>query len=260
MICDVYQAVFLNLIMFCILFGTGLFQRGILMSGSAMAPWALVNDANNMAFQVAKSNDCVSETSEGSDSEEILNCLRDKPLNKILSAASRVQPSDVRSFRPIFGPSVDGVVIREHSGSGPHKRSDERPTYDILFGVSGLESAHHLSEAAIYHGLDAVERDILLQTFVAETYHFHQTEIFLTLINEYTDWERTFQLPLSVRDSTIEALSDGQFVAPAISLGDSLASPDKAAYFYVIDPNVIQVRSFIQVLIYQPNLSFYFLS
>ena len=212
------------------------------MSGSAAAPWALVNDANDMALQVAKSNDCVAASSEGGDSEAILNCLRDRPLEKIVAAAGSVRPSSVRSFRPIFGPSVDGVVIREHgAGGGQHRRSDERPTYDILFGVSGSEASHQLSEIAIDQGLDAIERDMLLRAFVAETYHFHQTEIFLTLVNEYTDWERTVQHPLSIRDSTIEALSDGQFVAPAISLGDSLTSADKNAYFYVVDPSAIQV-------------------
>jgi hypothetical protein len=61
------------------------------------------------------------------------------------------------------------------------------------------------------------------------------------LVNEYTDWERTVQHPISIRESTVEALSDGQFVAPAILLGDTLTSPDKNSYFYVIDPAIIQV-------------------
>ena len=225
---------------------TGLFQRGIMMSGSAIAPWALVNEPNDVAFQVAQATDCVQSTGAGdrTDSETILNCLRDRPLESILQATLTVSPSTWRRFRPVFGPSIDGVVIRSNTHStaaGPRKRSDDRSAYDFLFGVSGIESAHHLSETAIDHGLDAVERDILLRAFVGETYRFHQTEIFLTLINEYTDWERTVQHPLSIRDSTIEALSDGQFVAPAVSMGDSLSSADKNSYFYVIDPVALQV-------------------
>lgn len=222
------------------------------MSGSALAPWAIVNDANDVALQVAQAADCVHLVGDRSDSETILNCLRDAPLDRIEQAANKVARSGIyRQFRTFFGPSIDGVVIRgqqqmQHLGSssGPRKRSEDgRPTYDCLFGVSGFESTFQLSESASEQGLDGVERDLLLRAFVADTYRFHQTEIFLTLVNEYTDWERTIQHPISIRESTVEALSDGQFVGPAILLGDSLSSPEKNSYFYVMDPAVVQVRT-----------------
>ena len=227
-----------------------------MMSGSALAPWALVSDANDVALQVAQAADCVHLVGDRSDSETILNCLRDAPLDRIEQAAAKVaRPGVFRQFRTVFGPSIDGVVIRgqqqlQHLGSsspsssgGPRKRSDDgRPTYDCLFGVSGFESSFQLSESAMEQGLDGVERDLLLRAFVADTYRFHQTEIFLTLVNEYTDWERTVQHPISIRESTVEALSDGQFVAPAILLGDSLTSSEKSSYFYVMDPAIIQVN------------------
>ncbi|XP_045026300.1 neuroligin-4, X-linked [Daphnia magna] len=227
----------------------GLFHRGVMMSGSALASWSLVNDANDVALQVAQAADCVHLVGDRSDSETILNCMRDAPLERIEQAAAKVgRPATFRRFRTTFGPSIDGVVIRgQHlsspssSSSGPRKRSEDgRPTYDCLFGVSGFESTFQLSELASEQGLDGVERDLLLRAFVADTYRYHQTEIFLTLVNEYTDWERTTQHPVSIRESTVEALSDGQFVAPAILLGDTLTSPDRNSYFYVIDPAVTQ--------------------
>lgn len=241
----------------------GLFHRGIMMSGSALAPWAIVNDANDVALQVAQAADCVHLVGDRSDSETILNCLRDTPIERIEQAAAKVaRPGLYRTFRTVFGPSIDGVVIRgqqqlQHLGSssssgGPRKRSEDgRPTYDCLFGVSGFESTFQLSESAAEQGLDGVERDLLLRAFVADTYRFHQTEIFLTLVNEYTDWERTIQHPISIRESTVEALSDGQFVAPAILLGDTLTAPEKNSYFYVIDPAVIQVRAISTISIYR---------
>ena len=225
------------------------------MSGSALAPWALVNDANDVALQVAQATDCVHLVGDRSDSEIILNCLREAPLEWIEQAAAKVaRPGLYRQFRTVFGPSIDGVVIRgqqqsQHFGSsatgssGPRKRSDDgRPTYDFIFGVSGFESGFQFSESAAEQGLDGVERDLLLRAFVADTYKFHQTEIFLTLVNEYTDWERTVQHPISIRESTVEALSDGQFVAPALLLGDSLTSSDKKSYFYIMDSTIIQVN------------------
>ena len=116
------------------------------MSGSALASWALVNDANDVALQVAQAADCVHLVGDRSDSETILNCLRDAPLERIEQAAAKVgRPGSFRRFRTIFGPSIDGVVIRgQHlssgsssSGSGgPRKRSEDgRPTYNCLFSL-----------------------------------------------------------------------------------------------------------------------------
>ena len=195
------------------------------MSGSALAPWALVNDANDVALQVAQAADCVHLVGDRSDSETIMNCLREAPLERIDQAAAKIatlamtRSPGSRHFRTLFGlfgPSIDGVVIRgtnspspvsssssSASAPGPRKRSSDegRVSYDFLFGVSGMEASYHLSEAVTENGLDGMERDLLLRKFVAETYRYHQTEIFLTLANEYTDWERTLQHPLSIRDS-----------------------------------------------------------
>ncbi len=235
------------------------------MSGSAHAPWALVTEANDVALQVAQAADCVHLVGDRSDSETILNCLRDAPLDILDRAASKVtatisRPGFHRHFRTLFGPSIDGVVVRGGSqnpssvnsanfasgaaGSKSKRMSgngdDGRTSYDFLFGVTGFESSYLLSETGVESGMDGLERDGLLRSFVSDTYRFHQMEIFLTLVNEYTDWERTIQHPLSVRDSTVEALSDGQFVAPAIQLGDTLSN-DKSAYFYVLDYAMVQV-------------------
>lgn len=39
-------------------------------------------------------------------------------------------------------------------------------------------------------------------------------------MNEYTDWERTVQHPVNIRDSCVQALSDAQYVAPLVQTGD----------------------------------------
>lgn len=50
-------------------------------------------------------------------------------------------------------------------------------------------------------------------------YSFHQQEIFLTIINEYTDWTRSMQHPISVLEETAEALSDALVVGPIVETG-----------------------------------------
>lgn len=58
------------------------------------------------------------------------------------------------------------------------------------------------------------------------------------------DWERTSQHPINTRDSAVAALSDAQFVAPLIHMGDLLSPPamqpgqgktGPKCFFYVFD-------------------------
>lgn len=62
--------------------------------------------------------------------------------------------------------------------------------------------------------------------------------------NTNTDWERTSQHPINTRDSAVAALSDAQFVAPLVRMGDLLSPPAIQAgqektgpkcFFYVFD-------------------------
>lgn len=62
----------------------------------------------------------------------------------------------------------------------------------------------------------------MLRTYVRNTYTHHLSEIFSTVVNEYTDWERTAVHPINTRDATVAALSDAQFVAPLVQTGDAI--------------------------------------
>ncbi|KAI5717710.1 hypothetical protein M8J77_009943 [Diaphorina citri] len=79
-----------------------LFHRAILMSGSALSPWALVRDPARYARQVAKHAACPRDLSH----TELLKCLREKPLELLLST-----PVVAPEFTTAFGPSIDGVII-----------------------------------------------------------------------------------------------------------------------------------------------------
>lgn len=79
-----------------------LFHRAILMSGSGLAPWSLVGDPPKHAAIVSHHVNCSPELPHG----HLMKCLRDKPLELILSTP--IRPPE---FGVAFGPSVDGVVI-----------------------------------------------------------------------------------------------------------------------------------------------------
>ncbi|XP_047356758.1 neuroligin-4, X-linked isoform X2 [Vespa velutina] len=222
-----------------------LFHRGVLMSGSALSPWALVRGAANYAMQVAKHLNC---SSVAGDPQALLRCLRDVPLNTLISV-----PVKGLEFAPAFGPSIDGVVI------DPGDPEDQDFTlqvdtintlnnillrkdvvaklsrYDLMVGVVRSEAYFSLTADDAQYGIEADRRTKILREFVRNTYTYHQPEILATIINEYTDWERPVQHPVNIRDETLEALGDANTVAPATRTADLHSQSHRNSYLYVFD-------------------------
>lgn len=91
------------LFLYMLLYFLGLlFHRTMLLSGSGLAPWSLVNDPAKYAAIVSHHVNCAPELSHS----QLMKCLRERPLDAILSAQIH-QPD----FGNAFGPSIDGVVI-----------------------------------------------------------------------------------------------------------------------------------------------------
>lgn len=63
--------------------------------------------------------------------------------------------------------------------------------YDLLFGVVTSESLMRFSASDVQSGFEGNRRDRILRTYVRNAYTRHLSEIFYTVANEYTDWERT---------------------------------------------------------------------
>ncbi|KAK4880714.1 hypothetical protein RN001_008860 [Aquatica leii] len=243
----------------------GLFHRAILLSGSALSSWALVEDPVNYAVKLAKEVNCTIPEDVAKDHEAIVDCLRETPLDELLQAD--VLPP---SYLSAFGPSVDGVVIKtdfakelltyfkpsdlqSFVGSAVNanmKRSEATLTprgsnpYDLLFGVVTSEALWRFSASDIQAGFEGERRDKIIRTYIRNAYTYHLSEIFFTVVNEYTDWERTVQHPINTRDAAVAALSDAQFVAPLVQTGDLLsAKPPQPGqehtgprtFFYVFD-------------------------
>lgn len=58
-------------------------------------------------------------------------------------------------------------------------------------------------------------------------------EIFLTILNEYTDWTRPFFHPISLFESLVDIFSDALVVAPITQIGLFHAKSTQRTYFYV---------------------------
>ncbi|XP_075235480.1 neuroligin-4, Y-linked-like [Lycorma delicatula] len=211
----------------------GLFHRAVLLSGSAMSSWALVEDPVSFAVRLARQLNCTIPDDLYRDHEDIVDCLRDIPLSELMKA-------DVAApaFLNSFGPSVDGVVIKidfqedllTHFVPSLSKRSSEFVNrYDLLFGVVTSEALWKFSANDIQAGFEGERRDKIIRTYVRNTYTYHLSEIFFTVVNEYTDWERTVLHPINTRDATVAALSDAQFVAPVVQTGDMLSKTSSSS-------------------------------
>lgn len=252
------------------MFFSGLFHRAILLSGSALSSWALVEDPVSFAVRLARQVNCTIPEDLYRDHENIVDCLRDVPLEELLRA-----DVSAPTYLSAFGPSVDGVVIKTdfqkelltyfhpdlqgYTGSSGGVNSNMKRSgdatlaaiansaggnrYDLLFGVVTSEALWRFSAADIQAGFEGERRDKIIRTYVRNAYTYHLSEIFFTVVNEYTDWERTVQHPINTRDATVAALSDAEFVAPLVQTGDLLSyrvlsNPGPGAtksYFYVFD-------------------------
>lgn len=208
-----------------------LLHRVVMLSGSGLSPWALQREPLAVKRKVAEQTGCHGDLVE----DDLAPCLRAKSLSHLLSV--RVDPP---RFLPGFAPFVDGTVLTSESagrgfadsslllGVGLQQQQGaagmgfemaDFPHRDLLFGLTTTESYLDLSAQDLEFGFNESRRDRILRTFVRNAYIYHLNEIFSTLKNEYTDWERPVQNPLNVRDATLEVLSDGHTVAPLIKVG-----------------------------------------
>lgn len=184
----------------------GLFHRAILLSGSAFSSWALVDDPVVYALKLAKEVNCSIPDDLIKNHEQIVDCLRDAPLED-LYAADIQSPSFLTAFGPsvwndldtaignvsslTFYYQVDGVVIRtglsnqdpdEPPIRGQSKRSqDASGRYDLLFGVVTGEALWRFSAHDIQNGFEGERRDRIIRTYVRNAYTYHLSEIFYTV-------------------------------------------------------------------------------
>ena len=193
------------------------------MSGSSLAPWALLSNPLNATTQLARHVSCPASQ------DELLPCLRHLPLAALLTA-----PVLAPRFLPRFGPSLDGIVISDEFFTKRASYLHRLVSYSVLAGVTASDADQQLSELQLAEGVTAQQRDQILRTYVQNTYSYHLNELVSVIRHDYTDWSRGQPPPRRLRDQLVDALSDAQFVAPATRTVD-LFPGDQATFFYVFD-------------------------
>ncbi|KAG8191528.1 hypothetical protein JTE90_019592 [Oedothorax gibbosus] len=193
----------------------GLFQRVILQSGSALCPWALAKDAASHARKLAQSMNCSTR-----DSTKLIDCLRKKRLEDIMSVD--IQAPDHLSA---FGPTVDGIVLPKSPMYLMQTKPDLFLRYDMMFGVTKVESYFGYSSVEEVGGIDGRKRDMVLRTLVRNLYNRHLQQIFLTVVNEYMDWSLPYLHPTDIFRGTVEAVGDVTVLSPMLRTGTFHSNP-----------------------------------
>lgn len=141
--------------------GKILFQRAILMSGSALADWALNSHPLRITSQVAHELNCPLED------DDLASCLRRKRLSEIMGVTA-VAPQFVTKF----GPTVDGLVIPNEPRQLMSTYTELFSRYEVMYGVTELESDHLFDSFALFHGFLERERDTVLKSYLQAKFEY----------------------------------------------------------------------------------------
>ncbi|XP_046807819.1 uncharacterized protein LOC111681718 isoform X1 [Lucilia cuprina] len=201
-----------------------LIQHTVLVSGSALSPWAIQKNPLFVKRRVAEQTGCHGDMLY----YDLAPCLRTKTVAELLAVKI-----DHPRFLVGFAPFIDGTVISPNTdsigklslplGSAIVSTSGIEyanfPKRNLIFCLTSVESHLDLSAQDLEFGFNETRRDRILRTYVRNNFHYHLNEIFAVLKNEYTDWDKAIRSPLSSRDATLQFLSDGHTASSLIKLG-----------------------------------------
>ncbi|XP_026672257.1 neuroligin-2-like [Ceratina calcarata] len=137
-----------------------------------------------------------------------------------------------KGFVPRIGPGLPVDQNNPDPGLDMERVSDTFIKVPLILGVSTTESNLDFNENDIEFGFEEKDRNRILRTFIRNAYVYHLNEIFSAVKNEYTDWDKPVLHPIIIRDSTMEALSDGHTVAPLMRIAFYHARRGAKTYFY----------------------------
>ena len=172
-----------------------------------------------------------------------------RPLQALLDAhleTVRFMPRIAPSL-PLDTSAPDPAYAMEHA-------SENFVRCELLLGTTTTESYGDFNAADIQYGFEEDQRNRILRTYIRNAYVYHLNEIFSAVRNEYTDWDKPIQHPINIRDSTMEALSDGHTVSPLMRVAYLHARRGAKTYLFHFgyqtkDSDYPQVGEFDEILL-----------
>jgi carboxylesterase type B len=217
----------------------GLFQRIVAQSGTILSFWAFQKNPTDVFASYIKDTNC-----DLSDYDQIIECLRSKSVNQLLTESWSFLPSIDRDFLHKDPSSILSDDSLE--GKSAQKFFAE---IDVIIGVAGSDGAMNVP---IWEE-ELKEKQIDIKTGVPRSYFenvkvpeiittvFGKTSPMLpeSVIHQYTDWTRPDDA-LTTRRNMVDLASDSEFFLPAINSiqrhSDIVMKGRKStSFFYVFD-------------------------
>ncbi|CAH1407449.1 unnamed protein product [Nezara viridula] len=196
---------------------SGLFQRAILMSGSAVSPWSMSSHPSNSSFQIARSLGCIGK------SRSVLACLKTKSSAELLKAFETQYMNGNWSDLPL--PVVDNFLYAQDQylplDPLTALKSGNMTKIPILTGITSHEGAVTMSQ---WNDLEQQGFSQLKHLFlssiipsVAKKYNFHNNsnfeEILTVLKGFYLDQIKNGEVN-NLINTILNFYSDSQYKAP----------------------------------------------
>ncbi|KAI8495044.1 Neuroligin-3 [Branchiostoma belcheri] len=202
------------------------FRRGISMSGSALATWAMSRNGRAYATAAAKQVNC-----DSSDTKTMVDCLRGKSADVLANiSTSIVEPS---RYYFAFAPVVDYLIIPSDPTRLTTKNMSNLP-HDYMVGVTESDGFMYV-DGVKGVGDDGINKDDfegLVDNFVQQVFQSRQPEIKDAVTFSYTDWSDRNN-DIKRRKSTVALFTDYFFVQPAVTTLNAIAPVLKGnTYFY----------------------------
>ncbi|GJQ67149.1 putative carboxylesterase family [Trypoxylus dichotomus] len=204
-----------------------LFKRAILMGGTALSDWALASKSRDVTYGIVHSLNCSSED------EALKACLRKKRLREIKGAVGASSPPYITRF----GPVVDGFVIPNEPEKLMTNYTDLFHRYELLYGLTEVESINLLNPVYLLHGMLDEELDRELTDYMNAFCEFNSDICKTRTRNKYwysaADYKDSTRDVLKSRDVILDILSDARSAAPMIRMARYHSILNSQSYFYV---------------------------
>lgn len=136
-----------------------------MQSGSALSPWAIAAEATKYSKYVANLLGCPDDPDRNSYT---VDCLRKRSVEDIVAVNFKV-PTHLTAW----GPTVDGQIIPKDPAALMSEYNSLYGKYELLFGVTKIESYNQFTMLDERHGIDPSRRDKLLRTLVRNLFSYH---------------------------------------------------------------------------------------
>ncbi|XP_075235972.1 uncharacterized protein LOC142333050 isoform X2 [Lycorma delicatula] len=197
--------------------------RAILMSGTALADWALTVNPIHYTVQVASALNCP-ETSD-----EMPACLRRKRLQDIMAVKVVAPP-----FRTPFGPVIDGTVVPNEPAVLMTTYKNLFSRYELMYGLTEVESYHLLDGVSLAQGMLEEDKSKLLKDYIRAKYEVSPYIALAKTIKQYTNLRSNeYSSAVENRNIILNVLSDARVAAPLVKTANFHSQANPKSYFYL---------------------------